>query len=148
MSDVLNKELKDLKLKHQERTSDSNTDLEGFKAKVIEDQDRLRQDLKSEFSAGISQLQAEIKLEIEKLGAVSSESRKQAERVVQVQDSTYEQSRGMVEDVFDMKMQSEMNQMKTRLREDFSREVMALEDEIEALRKNHDARDYTTDEGT
>merc|ERR1711953_1350787 len=46
-----------------------------------------------------------------------------------------------------MKMQSEMNQMKTRLREDFSREVMALEDEIEALRKSYETRDYTTDEG-
>ena len=148
LSDVLNKELKELQLRHNERKSDSDTDLAGFKEKVIEDQDKLRQDLKSEFKAGISQLQAEIRVEIEKLGAGSSEERKQPERVVNSQDSSYEQSRGLVEDVFDMKMQSEMNQMKTRLREDFSREVMALEDEIEALRKSHEARDYTTDEGT
>ena len=148
MSDVLNKELKELQLIHNEKKSDSDINLAGFKEKVIEDQDKLRQDLKSEFNAGISQLQAEIKVEIEKLGAVSSEERKQPERVASNQDSSYEQSRDLVEDVFDMKMQSEMNQMKTRLREDFSREVMALEDEIEALRKSHDARDYTTDEGT
>ena len=148
LSDVLNKELKELQLKHQERNSGSNTDLEGFKEKVIEDQDRLRRDLKSEFTAGLSQLQAEIKVEIEKLGSVPPEEGNPPERLaVSVPDSSYEQSRGLVEDVFDMKMQSEMNQMKTRLREDFSREVMALEDEIEALRKSHDARDYTTDEG-
>ena len=149
LSDVLNKELKELQLKHEERKSDPDTTyLAGFKEKVMEDQDKLRQDLRSEFNAGISQLQAEIKGEIEKLGSVSSEEQKQPERVVTVQDSSYEQSRGLVEDVFDMKIQSEMNQMKSRLREDFSREVMALEDEIEALRKSQEARDYTTDEGT
>ena len=149
LSEVLNKELKELQLKHDERKSDSDTNLAAFKEKLIEDQDKLRRDLKSEFNAGISQLQAEIKGEIEKLGAVPAEERKAPpERVLPVPDSSYEQSRGLVEDVFDMKIQSEMNQMKTRLREDFSREVMALEDEIEALRKSHDARDYTTDEGT
>ena len=47
MSDVLNKELKELQLIHNEKKSDSGINLAGFKEKVMEDQDKLRQDLKS-----------------------------------------------------------------------------------------------------
>ena len=52
-----------------------------------------------------------------------------------------------VEDQFELKMQSEMNQMKEKLKLDFSKEVQALEDEIDALRKTYDTKGYTTDEG-
>ena len=51
------------------------------------------------------------------------------------------------EEEFEIKMQSEMNQMKEKLKQDFSLEVQALEDEIEALRNTYDRKVYTTDEG-
>ena len=37
--------------------------------------------------------------------------------------------------------------MKEKLKQDFSLEVQALEDEIEALRNTYDRKVYTTDEG-
>ena len=148
LTDILNKEVKLLQLNQNESKVQTEKHFSEFQEKLSQDQEKFRQDLRSEFTEGLSKLKLEMKDEIEKLSKLSfEEDRKVAEGTTNIKDSKYEQSRDLVEDVFDMKMQSEMNQMKTRLREDFSREVMALEDEIEALRKSYETRDYTTDEG-
>ena len=144
--EVLNKEIKQLEQKQNEGKTEAENYISEFEKKLSQNQDKLRQDLRSEFNEGFSNLQAEIRQEIERLNKVSQAENEAAAKHTH-KDPKYEQSRDLVEDVFDMKMQSEMNEMKNRLREDFSREVMALEDEIEALRKSHETRDYTTDEG-
>lgn len=146
LREVLNKEIKQLEQKQNEGKTEAENHLSELEKKLSQNQDKLRQDLRSEFNEGFSNLQSEIRQEIERLSKVSQAENETAAKDTH-KDPKYEQSRDLVENVFDMKMQSEMNEMKNRLREDFSREVMALEDEIEALRKSHETRDYTTDEG-
>jgi len=58
-----------------------------------------------------------------------------------------EKRQELVEDKFEMKMQLEMKQMKDRLKNDFSKEVEALEEEINELRRTFDNRSANYDEG-
>ena len=122
-----------------------------LRAELREEQQKLGIDLKSEFETGIGKLKSDIECELEKFKAnisdrkdvvIKEESPKRSIEVPR-EDNVIDS----VEDQFETKMQSEMNQMKERLKQDFSREVQALEDEIDTLRKTYDSKGYTTDEG-
>ena len=120
-----------------------------IRKEIKETQEKLGSELRNEFDSGFGKLKAEIEKELER---VKEESQK---RNVDVEPESPRVQKGIAlsdpsehaEEEFEIKMQSEMNQMKEKLKQDFSREVQALEDEIEALRNTYDSKVYTTDEG-
>ena len=113
-------------------------------------QEKLGSDLRNEFDSGFGKLKAEIEKELER---VKEESQKRIDNIepetprVQTVMGKGNPSSDQAEEEFGVMMQSEMNQMKEKIKEDFSREVQALEDEIEELRNTYDRKGYTTDEG-
>ena len=107
--------------RHQTEMKEQVTDI---RREMIEGQEKLGSELRAEFVSGFGKLKAEIEKE---LGKVKEESQKRmvdnigskAPTVQIIKDEPSED----VEDEFELKMQSEMNQMKERLKQDFSREV-------------------------
>ena len=139
-----------LVLIQEQQTNSRKAEIEGyiedFRAQMKEEQIKLGIDLRQEISCGIGKLKSEIETEISKM---KEKSNHEQVEVMNVKENivTNEIKENPVEDQFEMKMQSEMNQMKEKLKLDFSKEVQALEDEIDALRKTYDTKGYTTDEG-
>ena len=120
--------------------------IEQFRTQMKEEQMKLGIDLRHEITSGIGTLKSEIETELVKMREkggrdyIEPRNLKENNTMNDIQEHP-------VEDQFELKMQSEMNQMKEKLKLDFSKEVQALEDEIDALRKTYDTKGYTTDEG-
>ena len=122
--------------------------LTNIRKEIKEAQEILGSELRNEINSGVGKLKAEIETE---LGRVKEESQKRQDNNIvespRVQRAGISDPPEHAEEEFEIKMQSEMNQMKEKLKQDFSLEVQALEDEIEALRNTYDRKVYTTDEG-
>ena len=124
--------------------------LTNIRKEIKEAQEILGSELRNEINSGVGKLKAEIETE---LGRVKEESQKRQDNNIVEPESPRVQRAGIsdppehAEEEFEIKMQSEMNQMKEKLKQDFSLEVQALEVEIEALINTYDRKVYTTDEG-
>lgn len=144
---------KEIELSEGRGKEKSETEMEKhltcIRKEIKEAQEKLGSELRNEFDSGFGKLKAEIEKE---LGRVKEESQKRNDNI-EPESPRVQKGIAMgdpsehAEEEFEIKMQSEMKQMKEKLKQDFSREVQALEDEIEALRNTYDSKVYTTDEG-
>ena len=134
----------------EQQTKLRKTEIEGyieqFRTQMKEEQMKLGIDLRHEITSGIGTLKSEIETELVKMKEKRSRDYIET-RNLKENNTMNDIQEHPVEDQFELKMQSEMNQMKEKLKLDFSKEVQALEDEIDALRKTYDTKGYTTDEG-
>ena len=145
---------KEIELSEEREKGKHKTEMEkhfaDLRKEMKDGQEKLGSELRTEFDSGFGKLKAEIEKELER---VKEESQKRIENIeteapkVQTVAAIGDPSSDQAEEEFGVKMQSEMNQMKEKLKQDFSREVQALEDEIEELRNTYDKKGYTTDEG-
>ena len=143
---IINKELKKLEERQSEKTNTFiETCITNIKQQLREEQQDRDNQIKSNVLSDVEQLKEEMRNEIEKI--VNSKISIRETIAVQNYKEPKDETKEMDPDPFEAKLQTEMYQMKERLRNDFTKEVQALEDEIDALRKTYDSKGYTTDEG-
>ena len=142
-------ELKDSeKRMKEEQKHNSETQLKKIREEILIEQRQMAENLKEDFRKEISLLKKDIEEQRNKTLEENKRSKSEVEKFSHLQEKCIAEKRQeLVEDKFEMKMQLEMKQMKDRLKNDFSKEVEALEEEINELRRTFDNRSANYDEG-
>ena len=138
----------DVKRMKEEQKHESETYLKKIREEVIQAQNQMADNIKEDVRKEINQLKQELEEQRCNVEKEQIKVKKDEERFSHLQEKCQKEKRQeLVEDKFEMKMQLEMKQMKDRLKNDFTKEVEALEEEINDLRRTFDNRSVNYDEG-